>query len=533
MVKLNNWQVGLLIVFTVAVFFRFWKLSDFPVSLSMDEVSIGNNAYSILKTGRDEWGMKLPLYFKSVGDYKPPVNVYLTILPIFLFGLSEFSVRFVSALVGAMTSVIIVLLLREMGFRKSTALFGGFWVAINPWHVHFSRASFEAVTALFFVILGLLIFLKGIRRKSHYLLGFGGVLLSISMWTYHAERLFTPVLVLFLLVNYRQKLKFIFEKRKKLLIVVGWNLLLLAPLLYVSLFTPAIKTRALSTSILRDQSLVKNLHNGEYLSFGEFVFDNDVYLIFRHFLGKYLNYYDLRFWFWDGLGMTPKGYPGMGLFYTVDLVIILVGIRRLFVDKKLQHKKLMFFWFFVGPVSAALTMNEQHSLRALIWLPVFVFTASLGFEFLTKRRRVYFGILVAGVLYFGDMYFRQYPFYYSEYWQYGHKDIALWICENKENFNEIIVTDTFGSEAPINTGIPYAYVLFYCKEDPLAFFENGRKIKGVSFRRVDWKNDSTRQNTALIGSRWDINPNDVHPEKLVKVTKFKNGKEAFVYTETN
>ena len=56
-------------IFIISTIFRFWQLSSYPVSLSMDEVAIGWNAYSILKTGHDEWGEFLPLAFKSAGEF--------------------------------------------------------------------------------------------------------------------------------------------------------------------------------------------------------------------------------------------------------------------------------------------------------------------------------------------------------------------------------------------------------------------------------------------------------------------------------
>src|SRR3990170_9089170 len=152
-------KVVILLILLLAIFFRFFRLSSDPVSLSMDEVSIGYNAYSILKTARDEWGNLLPLAFRSVGDYKPPVNIYLTVPSIFIFGLTEFGVRFPVALIGTLSVLVLILLLKELGFRKNGYLSGGFWLAISPWHVHFARGSFEAVMALFFILLGVLVFL--------------------------------------------------------------------------------------------------------------------------------------------------------------------------------------------------------------------------------------------------------------------------------------------------------------------------------------------------------------------------------------
>ncbi|GAI80456.1 unnamed protein product, partial [marine sediment metagenome] len=78
------------LIFFFSLFLRLFKLGDFPLSLNRDEAAIGYNAYSILKTGRDEWGEKLPLSFKSFGDYKMPLYIYFTVPFIKIFGLNEF-----------------------------------------------------------------------------------------------------------------------------------------------------------------------------------------------------------------------------------------------------------------------------------------------------------------------------------------------------------------------------------------------------------------------------------------------------------
>ncbi|MEK7118952.1 MAG: glycosyl transferase, partial [Patescibacteria group bacterium] len=70
--------IVLVLIGILAFFLRFYNATQIPPSLSWDEVSIGYNAYSILKTGRDEFGRFLPLdAFVAYGDYKPVLPIYL------------------------------------------------------------------------------------------------------------------------------------------------------------------------------------------------------------------------------------------------------------------------------------------------------------------------------------------------------------------------------------------------------------------------------------------------------------------------
>ena len=84
----------------LSAFLRLWHLGSIPSSLYSDEVDQGYNAYSLLKTGKDEHGKFLPVSLRSFGDWKPPLPTYLMIPSIMIFGLNEFAVRFPSAILG-------------------------------------------------------------------------------------------------------------------------------------------------------------------------------------------------------------------------------------------------------------------------------------------------------------------------------------------------------------------------------------------------------------------------------------------------
>src|SRR5690242_10066181 len=88
----------------LALILRFYQLGSNPPSLNWDEAAWGYNAYALGIDGRDEFGVLLPYkYIESFGDFKPPLYAYLTILPVKLFGLTEFATRFASAAFGTLT----------------------------------------------------------------------------------------------------------------------------------------------------------------------------------------------------------------------------------------------------------------------------------------------------------------------------------------------------------------------------------------------------------------------------------------------
>ncbi|PIV02180.1 glycosyl transferase, partial [Candidatus Shapirobacteria bacterium CG03_land_8_20_14_0_80_40_19] len=59
----------LILIILLSLFLRIYCLQEVPPSLNWDEISHGYNAYSILKTGKDEWGKTFPLIFQAYGDF--------------------------------------------------------------------------------------------------------------------------------------------------------------------------------------------------------------------------------------------------------------------------------------------------------------------------------------------------------------------------------------------------------------------------------------------------------------------------------
>jgi 4-amino-4-deoxy-L-arabinose transferase-like glycosyltransferase len=568
--------LGVLAILLIASFFRFWNLTKYPVHLTMDEVAIGNNAYSILKTGVDEWGVRYPLAFKSVGDYKPPVNVYLTVPSIFVFGLTEYAIRFPVAMIGVLSAIVMIFLARQLGMSLTESLFAGFFIAVSPWHVHFSRAGFEAVSALFFFIAGFSLFLYWMKKRRSYLAILSAASFGLSVWTYHSERVFVPIFVLIILVLHKDKIKLKVKKdRKQLSLFLLTTLLFAIPFIYLTVFTPAIRTRALSTSILRDVSLARNLHEGNYASLAQRIFDNDWYLIYRHWLGKYLNYFDLRFWFWKGMQFTPPGYPDLGLLYVVDLPLVLMGFYALVRSNIKLLKKFVLVLFLLGPIPASFTMNEQHPLRALVWIPFFALITASGFGYLLKifKRRtkifysnfvstppnrggmkrsseqscpkgchikslanggavyVYMVFLVLNMIYFVDIYTHHFPNYFAEYWQYGYKQSAIFACDHRNEYDKIYISDTFGTKGPLNTGVPPIYVRFYCKYDPMLHLTQGDTFN-IHYARPNWEEAVRSTEKALyIAAPWDFPLDEIPKEQVVGGVEYPGGDTAFLYVK--
>ena len=167
----------LILIMIVAILLRFVQLGNVPASPDWDEAAIGYNAYSILKTGRDEYGAFLPVVLRSFDDYKPPLYTYLTILPVWIFGLDTWVVRLPAAVLGTLGVLGVYFLVKALleflnpAVRQRWAylpLIAAFCLAISPWHVLFSRVAFEANVGVTFNIWFVIFSIKGLKRSSRF-----------------------------------------------------------------------------------------------------------------------------------------------------------------------------------------------------------------------------------------------------------------------------------------------------------------------------------------------------------------------------
>ncbi|MFH1864019.1 MAG: glycosyltransferase family 39 protein [bacterium] len=203
--KLTYILLGIIVL--ISILTRFVKLSKYPPAITWDEAAVGYNAYTILHWGKDEWGKILPLTFKSFGDDKNPVHVYLTVPFIGIFGLNEFATRAPSALFGVLNVVVIFFLARVMFKSNTVALIAALFLSVSPFNIQFSRFNHELNFAIFFFIAGVYFFYKGLKTNKRLII-ISFLLLGFDLLTYQSAKVVTPVLVLLLIVlNFKKLVK--------------------------------------------------------------------------------------------------------------------------------------------------------------------------------------------------------------------------------------------------------------------------------------------------------------------------------------
>ncbi len=176
----------LLAILGIAIFFRFWKLGDIPSGVYPDEAINGNQAIS--NPGK---------IFYPENNGREGLFINLIALSFSLFGISIWSLRFVSAVTGVLTVFGLYLLTKEilriancqLRIAQNIALLSAFFLATSFWHTNFSRIAFRAILVPFFLTFLFYFLFRGFRTQKIWNFVVSGVFFGLGFHSYIAYRL--------------------------------------------------------------------------------------------------------------------------------------------------------------------------------------------------------------------------------------------------------------------------------------------------------------------------------------------------------
>lgn len=483
---MRKWLYGLVLLFIVVLAFllRFYKVTSSPPSLNWDETSIAYNAYSILKTGRDEWGITFPLNFRSYGEYKLPVQIYASIPGIAIFGLNELGVRITPVVYGALTVLLLFFLANLIFKDKRIGLFSSFVLAVSPWHIQLTRASFESSFSVFWVVLGAIFFIKGFVKKKYWL--FSIIPFVIAIYTYNAARVFVPLFIFALFLIYRRQL---LKNLKVFLISFGIFVGCLIPI-GLSLFNGEASARFKLVSILDDPGFVQRVNKARGAVKLPSPLPRLIHNKATHFayvFGKnYLSHFTPGFLFIEGAGHKQHHVQGMGELYCLQAPFILAGLYFLFKNKE-KWRFLIVFWLFLTFIPVSITVDSiPNALRTVLAVIPYSLLTAYGFwQIIDKFRNnklinvsiilISVSIFIYQFINFQNNVYNIYPKMYSKDWQYGYKEVVTYIKDHYNEYDLIVFSRTYGE--------PHMFTLFFLNWDP-GKYQNDRNL--VRYESNDW-----------------------------------------------
>ena len=356
--------------------FQLWVTPSNPPGYHRDEAALSYNAYTIAKSGRDQDGAVMPLFFRSYGDYKSPLYPYALAALFRITGPHKEVARAFSAVLGLAAVLLLGLLAVRVSGRALVGVIVAAVAGLTPWLFELGRVALEVATQPVLITL-LLLTLERSRRTAQWTVRGGalvGVVLGLLLYSYTGSRLLAPLLAAALVV-------FAGAGRRRWLTAAwatfGVFLLLLA--VYVVRHPGAVSARYEATTIARG--------------------GHSVPWVAMQAVANW--FHDIDPWFWATSG-DPAPYVhngGYGSIYAVVVAFAIVGfvivIRNRWGDPWWRYVLVATL---LAPIPAALTVDRHNAIR-LAALPVLCIVLAIpALELLLARPRVVVAVVSAALL---------------------------------------------------------------------------------------------------------------------------------------
>lgn len=461
------------IVIILAIYLRFYNLAIVPNGLYPDESAIGYNAYSILQTGKDEYGIAYPLYFKSFDDFKLPVYIYLTAISINFFGENAFSVRFASALFGSLSVVGLMSLIYLLSKNKALTALTGIFITFNPWHLYFSRAGYEVNVATAFILFGVLFFVLATKYKLKLLfLALSVTFFVLSVYTYNVTRLIAPLILLGLIFFYYKSFKV------KKVIFMALSLFFVGMLPFIFSFI-ALQSQS-GFSAHSDSLIIGNATKAEIVETRSYfislppviqkIFFNYYTLVAWTYLKNLVNFFSTSFYFIEGSDKPNQNINLMAMFYYFEFPLIIAGIYYA-IKRKAKTIKPFAVWLVIVFLFGSLAKVYPNGTRTfpavipLVALSAFGLFSLISYVLKLKNllfRNAALFLITALVLYsysyFLLSYFVRSPIENAVDWRSEDKKATEYILQIEDGYDKVVFLEP--------SGFFYTSFLFYGSYPP-------------------------------------------------------------------
>ncbi len=370
-----------LFIVILALVTRLYHLPSLPAGFHNDEASFFYNAMMIRQTGMDEDGRGYPLFLNSFIDPKPALISYLQIPFISLLGTSIWAARLPTALLGIASLGILYLLLQQLKVSEEQSVLITLLMTLSPWHIIVSRSTQEVIAAFFFGLASLYVLTRlidSMQSTSKWLtkvlyLSVFAITAALTMYSYHSAKVVLPLLIVAVLW-----------------VMQSWKKTILLPVLVIVLTTVLTLgvTFMASAGLARFNELNVFTKGDAFLLMDEQIktaTPHEARLLIRAYHNKIINalfsmggiytqHLTIDFLFLSGGEPNRYVVPFHGLFYLIELPLLLVGIVLAFQQKNtLRQRQLAVFftiWLCVAPLPAAITTQEVPSTIRSFWMIV-------------------------------------------------------------------------------------------------------------------------------------------------------------------
>lgn len=454
---------------------RLYALSTVPTELIVDEIDLYNSAHSIATTGHDVDGTLLPFVYSKF-TRNPPAYAVAGYLSSLVFGKTPFGLRFPAAIFGLLEIVFLAGIAYELTRRRSVALAAALLMATQPIFIQFSRIAWEPSSELPFLLGGLYVLVRALRRASETKdpgralslggLALGALLLGLTSYTYMAGWFYALLLGGSLLTFYAWRMRSI----------EGWIKIAGALALWFAISMPALWMCFFDPSTIGRAQRISTFANGISPA------------SLNVFLSNYASHFRWSYLVTTGdpiPGATWRYLNGFGAFYWWTVAFAVLGFGYCFdYVRKRSMGFWVGFWLLVYPLGGAVTNDgAPNAPRTLAGAPVFCLLAAIGIAVLfdwaasprrdslrrltvSSARAFVAAIACISITLFAQFYFTQYVHRNSNAWDSGTRAMFAYVREHSARYDRVcfnVRSAWYGIRA---------YIRFYLEGDPIQTIDN-------------------------------------------------------------
>ena len=517
----------LLLILFVGGFLRLYGLQQNPISLYSDEVDLGYQVTSLIKTGCDYSGHCLPIQFNSFSDVRTPLPIYFTAI-VHLSGVPlDYSIRLVSVIFGLLGILSTYLLIENLVSQNifnlkisHTGILAATTLALIPWHLTYSRIGFELTILYFFVTFGFYLYTEYLLKGKNKFIYLSALFIGLTPMVYSTAKMAVLAYPVILFVLSAKKINF-YKNKQTILSLVIMFLPLVVLLLsgradsrfsYISIFTDPTASTEVNYQRLLDSgpnagvgtspSLVTKILHNKPLFYIKNLFDNSLNLLSTDYL------------FVNGDSNLRHSPENWGMFYRSLLPILLIGIYFMI---RFRHDRFLIFLLLLIIISistSAITRDGgEHASRSFMMILPLIIVSGIGLAYLKQVQKILFYILSLAIIiesiFFIHDYSVHYPYSSERSWSAGMKEL---IEATKKYPGQPMVI------SPKNEN-PLIFYLYYTQFDPKKF---------QNFIKTNSLYNSTSGNNNLDGNR--IGDTSLYIASLVDINnKPKNALPNAIY----
>ncbi len=529
-------SVLLICILCLGSFIRLWQLGSVPVGFYSDEALYGYEAYSLLRTGRDQFGNPWPLSIAGFGDYRPALYIYATIPFVAVFGLTEFAVRLPSALSSIATLIFVYLFTKKIIKQERVALLVLLFLSISPWHIFFGRMAHETNLMTMLILAGIFFLVRAQKCKPCLFMAM--IFFSASLYTYHTARVFVPLFLLLTALIFRSYIR-------RNIILIGSS-----SLLFIILSLPLVFeysngqgwSRVNGVSLWGDPGIISQVNETRGKLLEQYVppmvariISNKANALAVHFATNILSHFSPSFLLLQGDPNGVYNTPDSGIIFWVEPLLLFIGACVLW-----KKNRSLCVWIlgavFIGLIPDSLTRVSPSSARIHLLAPFIALLNGIGLHFLFKRNKqlpfILIIILCINIAWFWKQYLFALPIERAYAWQAGTKEMVIEAERMSKQYPHIWIS---------RSGWGWIHYVFHTGYDPEKLQQeiqvSGRNelgfwwVSDIGKIHFDWLPKKYNPDTLYVGLPEELSPYMTPSSEIKRVVKDLQGKDLYWFVD--